>query len=343
MYMDPTQNKDSFDSFGPGGNNTGGPVGGQAVNSAMPVGGFRQAGVNPMISNAPNQMNSFGPATEGDIVLNDGSAQKQSRIPIVILAVLIVAVIVVVIVVLIITQGSKGGGVSATDEREAFNSYANYILHGTESKEDLDEETIKYSEPYFEQLKTNELSNYLEMAEKKYDTFYKIYAINGNRNSAMRDLANYYQKFASIIPLTTSEIIDTYYDNGAIAVNNLINSRYKVIEMNESGVSAYVRALERKDRFIMQIAEAADLAGCIISEKFTSSCYDLNDSQRQVMVENEKDVINYSWNISDSAWLALNSIYNNVYDTGRVMGGALDLDISITDEENNSQGGEDGK
>ncbi len=188
--MDPTQNKDSFDSFGPGGNNTGGPVGGQAASVAPPVGGEQGASVtnngtitsNPMAPTGLNQMgmsstngvnSGFGQANfgalvgsnTGDIVVGDDSKKSKNGLAIGLIVVFVIAIIAVLVLFL-----SKNviNVVSKDELKVSFNKFANYVISGQELDTDINPE-LDYSYNYF--LNKYDIDNKEDMYENTKKLF----------------------------------------------------------------------------------------------------------------------------------------------------------------------------
>ncbi|MDR3297844.1 MAG: hypothetical protein LBT19_00470 [Candidatus Nomurabacteria bacterium] len=107
-------------------------------------------------------------------------AEKKSRKKFLIVAGITVAIVAIAVIVIFIILTAKP---SAKDVRRDFNLYANYLLYGTESVEDISG-IYQYGDMYhYAKLRGDELDNYVLLLREKYQKFISAYQKNDQFDS----------------------------------------------------------------------------------------------------------------------------------------------------------------
>ncbi len=103
--------------------------------------------------------------SSGDIVIGEGDNSRK-RISIVIGVVAVLIIVAVVVVCLIFFLNTKG-------DRAAFNNYANYLLYGTESNDDITGDYVwgyRYYAHNIDVMASESYEDYLDTLKGKYES-----------------------------------------------------------------------------------------------------------------------------------------------------------------------------
>ncbi|MBO4813148.1 hypothetical protein J5491_03320 [Candidatus Saccharibacteria bacterium] len=341
------------------------PVGAAGSNPGMAAGAVSSSatpgvnGVNPAVLNNfgqtnlnPNsnqtgavfsQVNMGMPISSGtgDVVV--GGSQKQNRKKMLLVGGLI-ALVVLIVVGLVVSvalggkTGSGGGGQAGSQGlKGAFNSYANYVMFGKDSDEDLTEDEMNEYGVYFVSLGKDEtaLYKYTNEVNRKFDVLKN--SLSGDDpywSLALSNLSDYFQKYPNVQPLTVGEITDAFNKSGRSGAEALIDSRYSTSDASSSGedISSrfldYLIAASDLSVFQLDIIEKASVSGCVLNDQLESDCYVLTEEESQTFDEYVLESFDAEGALMQNAILALWDIYDEAYGIK-------------TEEEGDAQGGEE--
>ena len=246
---------------------------------------FGQAGANSGQANAIFGQGNTGSAAPigsatSDVVIGGGAQQKPKKALVIGAIVAVVLIVVGLIVGIMFGRGggsSDDGQVNTADQKAAFNSYANYVMFGEDSSEDLTEEKMSEYSVYFETLGDNEdaIIKYTLEANKKFGELQSTYSSdNWYEQLALSNMQDYFQVYPSVQVLTLKEISELYTSNGREAVEALIDSRYSVgnYYSDSEDVSGdllnYFEAASNLGLFQLDIIERARALDCVLADFF---------------------------------------------------------------------------
>ena len=124
-------------------NNSFGGNGERPIISSMNEGQAMQAPGGQMPNMQPPVVSSGG----GDIYLSSSKTNSDKKKWFFVIALAVLSLLTVGVVVVLMLGGQKGGNTTTTaaDYRESFNQYANYLLSGEASNEQVTPEYKKYN------------------------------------------------------------------------------------------------------------------------------------------------------------------------------------------------------
>lgn len=274
----------------------------------------------------PSYNNSFGgnnlganptplpPSDQGDIILTPTpGSNKKPKTALIILAVFIIIALFAGIAYLILNRGS-GDQVSQNDLKESFNSYANYVLYGKESTENLTEIPDAGFAPYFEELNSDERVQYVTTATEKYDKFTSLYYAEGRNTDDLTDtnpLQDYFQDYPRVNALGEQDVLELYNRYGKSEATEMIDNNYNITNISNN-MAVYVDDLNELSLTYLDIVANIGTSGCLKDGTVIEGCYTLteNESNRMKIFFDITDMQNsfYSRAIN-----ALNNLYEELY------------------------------
>ena len=223
--------------------------------------------------------------TGGDIVLNNVSVKKSNKI--IILFVVGVILMVVIAVVLLLTN-NKIIGYDGT--RASFNRFANQLLYGKDSDEDIKEEKYQLGNTYYLNelmAKTGyergteapeELKTYFTKVRTNYSVFYAEVEKNDKKDEYAELLDGYSDNLAEleysyITPVLTVEALQLVFANNKDTAK-IVTSRYYSAMTNDSDDNVKKKGYE----YINQTTKLLD----IIKKYDENGCYDQSGIMKNV-------------------------------------------------------------
>ena len=239
---------------------------------------------------------------KGDIILNPAAetkkAKRAKRAPLIILAISIAVSVVAVIGFFtyrnLVPEGSSlFGGTSPasmptsfpTGALADFNSYANYILYGTDSTENItgDEAADSYTYDYNKHIYNgpNTDQKYFNNIYQKYNTFYDSFR-RGNPNVKSGELYDaitdykYLLDFLKINPssdtFSSNKIRDAYLESGEEAAYAQIDKILNLLPDNNPYSEEFSRNKTTEFNQEIDYLNGLSSAGCIIDQSIDSKC-----------------------------------------------------------------------
>lgn len=284
--MNPTQN-DDFGSFG------------------TPSGGF--GGGNPQVNG-------------GSIVVG-GPVQKSGHKKW--WAILIVVLLLAAIgggAFALWKSGVFGGGGTVTtgnSVKVAFNEYANYVLLGRDSKDDVTEEMVEESEPFFESITDiGEMNQYLKKVNEKYEKLESVYySDSGYEDDDLFAIKVYFQEFPSINEIDGEDLLLAYKNTGINVANEMIEEAYYSVELGQP-LEEYVNTLKDFAEAQLQMYIDMDKAGCL----GTDECYGKTDGGLDLMLTYIIEIDEMVGRMRVMAREALIEMYSDIYGIKEVEG-----------------------
>ena len=304
--MDPSYNN----SFG--GNNSG----------ANPV---PNSGATPPIGPAPAPAPIQSPtpppqfsSDSGDIIINSAPKSTKKIAPgIIALIVIVIILLFAGIAFLIINRNNGGSGSAAPSAiKEAFNSYANYVLYGKDSTEDIEDITNSdvVITPYFESLNDDEKAQYITTATEKYNNFINLYYAEDRNLDDLVDtnpLDDYFQSFPRIKILSEQDVLDLYNQYGKSEATQKIKDNYNIANVSNN-IAVYIDDSEELSNAYLDIIANIDAAGCIKEGAVIDGCYKQTEAdvaELQVFF----DITNIKNNVFLEAINSLSNLYGELY------------------------------
>ncbi|MBR3322224.1 hypothetical protein IKG05_01125 [Candidatus Saccharibacteria bacterium] len=196
---------------------------------------------------------------------------------------------------------------------EAYNSYTNYVLWGTESVERPSLEAIEEAQPYFESLGDEEKVAYVEKADAKYDRLReKTEEYEGGLNANIGTLKAFFEDYVKI-NLTDGDIVAAYMSDGQEGAQKIITDYYKVDEAKDYYLQGVLAAERSLAMTILDLTAKADAAGCLKNGEIVEGCYTMTGEESQkfsgdVLLVEEKRVA-----LRRRAMEVLEIVYGNLY------------------------------
>ncbi len=329
------------------------------------------SGTNPVASNpfgqtstgqgqanaffAQGNMNTGMPigSGTGDVVIGGDQKKNQKKMLLVGGLIALVVLIVVGLVASAIFSrggGSDGGGSDVANQKSAFNSYANYVLFGEDSDEDLTEEEIYENSAYFETLDINEdvITKYTLEANKKFGELERSYAQDNDPywQTAFTDMSDFFQKLPSALPLTVKELSDAFASGGRSGAEELIDRRYSTSDYSsdEDGLSSmfldYLDAASSLSALRLNVIEKAKEGGCVISDSLENSCYTMNESEIQEAEGYFAESNDSVEAMRQNAFLAIQNMFNKIYGYDNE-NEEIDEEVRLDDNSQDNEGADD--
>ena len=225
-----------------------------------------------------------------DIILNGKEAKSKKKMIILVTSVLIVLTAVLIILITVL-----GGNIlSKNGTRKSFNRFANYVLYGKDSDEDITDDKYASGDIYYiselqKQSSNGEeyaekITDYLKNAEEKYDNFYSSYKQTGNNlldeslDGYKNDLDLY--AYTMLYPIVgPNALVELYLGDDA---DKKIEDYYN--NYGSSAVEAtrtFGNNYREKTKLFMEVLKTYDKKGCINhkSMRILSSCLNNRDSE----------------------------------------------------------------
>ena len=217
----------------------------------------------------------------GDVVLG-GVEPKKSKRGLIVVIVLCLMISVVGLVAYVFNRNTNRdtGSVQtlAGNYREAFNEYANYILYGKDSLNDIEnsyQPDVFYAiwqaadekdEAFFDKSKVlfGNITNQLQKQENSIDFI------------AFNDYANtfdFYYLYNTVPKISSADILEKYLQNGKEAVSEYINSSYEAFEESSDLAQSYGRGQKEIDLLTLDQIDIAHANGCIENGAINQSCF----------------------------------------------------------------------
>ena len=274
----------------------------------------------------PSYNNSFGgnnlganptplpPSDQGDIILTPTpGSNKKPKTALIILAVFIIIALFAGIAYLILNRGS-GGQVSQNDLKESFNSYANYVLYGKESTENLTEIPDAGFAPYFEELNSDERTQYVAAATEKYDKFTSLYYAEGRDTDDLTDtnpLQDYFQDYPRVKFLDEEDVLNLYNKYGKSEATQMIKNNYNITDVSNN-MAVYIDDSEKLSDTYLEIVSNIDSAGCLKEGAVIEGCY-VQTEKETLSLQITFDIIDMKNSFYTRAAEALENIYEELY------------------------------
>lgn len=243
----------------------------------------------------------------GDIVLNNGTKKKSKKMLLIVFFTL--AVIIVSIVLVLILTGVGKTNVP-DNERTAFNKFANYLLYGKDSKEDISAEKYRSNHRYYideiydnsasSDEFTEKLDDYFKNVESRYDKYLSL--TDKNKYHDLSDALDTYKEkldlyhYTIVSPLlSVTNLLGLYFDEDKLEskLDDYFSSYDKSnIASTRSYGSDYN---ERAKNFISIVKQYHDL-GCVSQERGTiaTSCLNNNVEPFLTLNNNYVEFVKYS-------------------------------------------------
>lgn len=341
----------SFGSFGTGGVNPGGGVGG-----ARPI--------NP----GGNMMNS-GPISSGtgDIMLTSTPERKSKKG--LVIGVIVVVVLILAVVGAVIAFSGSGNKANVTNQlsdlQESYNSYVNYVIFGRDSNEIVDVSEILQNDPYFMSLDYGKRGDYIKEAGEKLKTLAEYYdqynetmakqADNGGtkndeegdeteaveedieeeadgtdieaveeseaenyvetiKNGGIRVLRSFFEDYAGIEPLTDERMIEIYSSVGREAAVAAVDRRYSVSGA-EPYINTYVDALKKYAYSYMDVLSRAEAAGCGLDGAALENCAAITENEKANIATEVYEIMRAERDLYSQAMNTLIELYDWFYES----------------------------
>lgn len=175
----------------------------------MTSGGGQNVNLGTLGSIAPVAPMQLTP-NNGSIILNNGAPKKKVNKWIIVAIVAVVLSLGLAIVSIIVSNSGSNSG--SYPLKTAFNEYANYLLYGEDSDEDITDEYVwgyrYYANSIEAQLDDDAYAEYLDKLKVKYDDFVAYFP------SALEDYDDIFQIFyyeATDPNLTKMEVLQLVY------------------------------------------------------------------------------------------------------------------------------------
>lgn len=209
---------------------------------------------------------------DGVVITSDGTSPKK-KIVVIFAVIALVAVIVAISMVFIFSkQGSNNneqGTKSIAAAKSAFNSYANYVLSGSYKDGDISQESLAQA-PYYLSLGSADLTGYINTANEKYLKLEDNYYNNGGK-ADIAQLKVYYQDYVANMPISDSQILESYKTVGRDTTLGIIEERYNAIGKNP-GLIEYLETEKNLAEVKVDILAGAEAAGCLSADNI-AACY----------------------------------------------------------------------
>ncbi len=258
-----------------------------------------------------------------DIILPSSNPKpKGDKKPLIIGAIVLAGAAVIAGIVLLMTGAfnNNSGSVEATDAKGKFNIYANYLLFGEDSKEnipDFDQNELYTFENIFNQMNENneEVTNepseenlqYINNLKNLFDDFYNAYSAQNSEVSESvneyKDSLDFIYAYVNFVPPSDEEILSTansnlakfyqvFYDLGSSIGEEYADYSLKITE----NVVELAKIYEEAGCDFNQDPEAATtcLENANLSEESINKLSDINT----ILSDNESEMITL---IDDSA------------------------------------------
>ena len=313
----------------PHGNNVNPPTptpGPQPVTSATPQ--------NPQPTSQPPQFRfqarpqfpaQAAPITSGasDIILGS-TPPKKSKKPLIVTIIIILITIVAGVLAYFIFQQNNNNSVepiatSATNYREAFNEYANYILYGEDSLKNIAntyESDTSYAiwqaadeknETFFNKAKAlfNNIVEQLRNSESDID----LVLFNGYAN-----VFDFYYLYNTSPGISNINILEKYIQDGEEATSEYINNNYKVFEESSNLAQSYARSQKELDLLTLEQISIAYSNDCIENGTIDQNCldsleinfleqkYDLQKNVQSITYDASRDIVIGCFTVADSIY-----------------------------------------
>ncbi|MBR0372332.1 hypothetical protein IJH72_00075 [Candidatus Saccharibacteria bacterium] len=230
--------------------------------------GFRQANTGMPISSGT-----------GDIVLNNAPKKKVNKIVIVVLVVMI-GLLALAGIIYVASNGFGNFGIANSGSLQgSFNEYVNYVILGKDSSEELNNEDIIATQPYFIGLSNKEREQYIQKANKKYGVFEEKY-LKTEGEIDIESMKSFYQLYPGVSALSQDDIFKEYLENGKVSTERLIDATYSVSGANQY-LGAYLDAEKVLAGLELQLIIEINEKRCVVNGEILDNCYTMTDDELQ--------------------------------------------------------------
>ena len=246
--------------------------------------------LTPTPQPTPTPTPSSNPITDfGDIILPPTPTNQSKKRVVLIVIVVIVALLAITLGILLrCTGGGQNGSSSPGSLKEAFNSYANYIISGEDKNSDVDIELVQTTEPYFYSIEdATDLKNYVEKANQKYQAFSDKYYESEDNVLEIESIKAYYQGVASTHLFTEGSLLKEYINGGVSGAEEYIYKTFDY-DLNDPALgtlSPYITA--SRTLAVLQLDNFKKLStlGCIKNDTIVEGCYQNSESENGAISE----------------------------------------------------------
>ncbi|MBQ1387309.1 hypothetical protein IIY68_00745 [Candidatus Saccharibacteria bacterium] len=302
------------------------PVGTQLNNPAplQPAPTSPQIPPQPLRQFSPQSTTSPAAPNMGDIILSDTPPQKSKKGLVIALVLFVIILASGLGVYFFISQNAKNTANTTTQTlasnyREAFNEYANYILYGQDSLEDI----VSTYEPgtfysiwqaadeknkaFFDKSKILFDSIIVQLQKQENDIDFVVF----NNYS---DIFNFYYLYNTVPRVSSMNILEKYLQDGKESTLEYINNSYKVFDESSGLAQIYGRNQKEVDLLTLDQIDTAYSNGCIEGNTINEGCSnslwaefleqkaDFIQNVNSITYEASRDVVLDCFNISDKIY-----------------------------------------
>lgn len=247
----------------------------------------------------------------GDIILNNSAKKSKTGLIIAIVVALIVVVALVAVAALSMTSINPISNLTTSPVEKSFNTYANYVLYGTDSSDIFNDEDNTLPYVYVQKLYNGSTDqSYLDDIYQKYQTFYSQVPASGS----LHDAATAYQQlldFLKINPSSEDFSNDTltaiYLEDGETAAKRAARTALaKIPKDNQYSTEFLEYKTAAFDNLFLYLAELEDL-GCIEEGEIISEC-----SLQIIDSDDETTPFRIMYDNDAAAYNLLNTYYDKI-------------------------------
>lgn len=218
----------------------------------------------------------------GDVVLG-GVEPKKSKRGLIVVIVLCLMISVAGLVAYVFNRNTNRdtGSVQtlAGNYREAFNEYANYILYGKDSLNDIEN---SYQPDVFYaiwQAADEKDEAFFSRSRTLFDNVVKQLGNSGGNIdlvlfNSYASIFDFYYLYNTVPKVSSADILEKYLQSGKEATSEYINSSYKIFEESSDLAQLYGQNQKEIDLLTLDQVDAAYSNGCIENSAINQSCFD---------------------------------------------------------------------
>ena len=303
------------------------PVGTQLNNPAplQPAPTSPQIPPQPLRQFSPQSTTSPAAPNMGDIILSDTPPQKSKKGLVIALVLFVIILASGLGVYFFISQNAKNTANTTTQTlasnyREAFNEYANYILYGKDSTDNIivpSDNDIYYAiwlaadeknVGFFDKAK-NLLDNFLNWQEKSSNELLEALIIRYS------DIFDFYYLYNIKPRIPISYIAESYINEGKDTTAKYIEENYEAFKNSSELAQTYGSKQKEIDLSILEQTEIAHKNGCVENNVPNQECLNALGisflEQRQATIEDIQGIIyDASHDVVFDCFTIANEIYS---------------------------------
>lgn len=289
------------------------PVPGQSASQQFASGQFIQRqpvdNVVPLM-NPNNSQLVFTNVGAGGAASGTNS-KKKMKLWIILIAVLVILVLGIILWLLI--QKNSEGVFDVGDIKASFNSYVNYVIHGEDSSEAVDIDSIQESNPYYMNLEGVDLQQYLAKSEEKYNAFANNYNSSNGDVYGIQYMNAFFYDYVEIYSMSIDGFYDLYRNDNIEAFDEMLSKKYDTSSNYDAVLRSYIVNEKQLAGLSFEILSDAEKADCLNNGGLIEGCYTMSDQQAEKLTNLLVEIDDEEELLYENAIVTINAVFTELY------------------------------